>query len=153
MICSLKFKKNIYLKNVALDFVLLVLKLYPIQVVISLSLWTKFTMGQLLLFFLCNFSSFFSLRWRCPRNQPFFTVIDSYVDFGYSANYNPRGAFCDTLFDLQQSSELPQKPLYHGHNNRKWLKLPQSHFHSTIPCKVTIFCCFDVCFVRPPEKF
>ena len=41
MICSLKFKKDVYLKNVAFDFVFLVLKLYPIQVIISLPLWIK----------------------------------------------------------------------------------------------------------------
>ena len=38
----------------------LVLKLCPIQAVISLPLWIKLTMGQLLLFFLCNVSNFFS---------------------------------------------------------------------------------------------
>ena len=59
MIYSLKLKKDVIL-NVSLDFVLLVLKLCPIRVVISLPLWIKLTMGQLLLFFLCNFSSFFS---------------------------------------------------------------------------------------------
>ena len=53
-------KRCSYLKNVALDFVLLVLKLYPIQVVISLPLWVKPTMSQLLLFFLYNFFSFFT---------------------------------------------------------------------------------------------
>ena len=37
----MKFKKYIYLKNVAFDFVFLVLKLYPIQVIISLPLWIK----------------------------------------------------------------------------------------------------------------
>ena len=60
MICSWKFKKDFVILNVALDFVLLVLKLRPIQVVISLLLRIKLTMGQLLLFFLCNSSSFCS---------------------------------------------------------------------------------------------
>ena len=60
MICSLKLKKYFFVLNkVTLDFVLLVLKLYSIQIVISLLLWIKLTMGQLLLFFLCNFCSFF----------------------------------------------------------------------------------------------
>ena len=36
-------KRFCYLKNVALDFVLLVLKLYPIQTVISHPLWIKLT--------------------------------------------------------------------------------------------------------------
>ena len=53
-------KRCCYLKNVSLDFVLLILKLCAIQVVVSLPSWIKLPMGQLLLFFLCNFSSFFS---------------------------------------------------------------------------------------------
>ena len=57
MIRSLRFKKDV---NVALGFLRLILKLCPIQVVISLSLWIKLTMGQFLLLFLCNFFSFFS---------------------------------------------------------------------------------------------
>ena len=58
---QLKIKKRCcYLKNVALDFVLLVLKLCSIIVIISLPLWIKLTMDQLFLFFLYNFSSFFS---------------------------------------------------------------------------------------------
>ena len=63
MICSLLLeilKRCSYLKNVALDFVLLVSKLYPIQVVISLRFWIKLTKGQLLPLFLCNFCSFVS---------------------------------------------------------------------------------------------
>ena len=108
MIWNLKFKKDVFLKNVALEFVLLVLKLYPIQVVISLPLWIKLTMGQLLLFFLCNFSSFFSLRRSCPRNQTFFTVIDWQIYFWYSANYNTWRALailfliCSDLLNCQQ---------------------------------------------------
>ena len=49
-----------YLKNIALDSVFLVLKLFLIQVGISLPLWIKLTMGELLLLFLCNFCSYFS---------------------------------------------------------------------------------------------
>ena len=51
MICNLKFIKDVFLKIVAWDYVflLLVLKLYPIQVVISFPLWIKLIMGQLLL--------------------------------------------------------------------------------------------------------
>ena len=82
-----------YLKNVSSDFVLLILKLCPIQVNISFLLWIKLTMGRLLLFFLCNFSSFFQLRWRYFCNQPFFTVIDWTVCFDYSANNSIQGAF------------------------------------------------------------
>ena len=75
-----KQKRCCYLKNVALDFVLLVLKLCPIQVVISLPLWIKLTMGQLLLFFLCNFSSFFSyVGGILVTNHFSLLLIDRYI--------------------------------------------------------------------------
>ena len=35
----------------------------------------------------------------------------------------------DNLFNLQRSSQLPQKSWHHSHNTRKWLKEHQSHFH------------------------
>ena len=59
MICSLKLEKDVF-KNAAWDFVLLllVLKLYPIQVVISLPLWIKFPMDQFCSFF-CETSAAF----------------------------------------------------------------------------------------------
>ena len=73
-------KRRCYLKNVALDFVLLVLKLCPIQVVVSLPLWIKLTMGQLLLFFLYNFSSFFSYVRGIPVTNHFsLLLIDRYI--------------------------------------------------------------------------
>ena len=58
----------------------LVLKLCPIQVVISLPLWIKLTMGQLLLFFLCNFSTFFSYVGGIPVTNHFsLLLIDRYT--------------------------------------------------------------------------
>ena len=42
---QLEIQKRCPYKDGGLDFVLLVLKLYPIQDVISLPLWIKFTMG------------------------------------------------------------------------------------------------------------
>ena len=51
-------KRCSYLKNVALDFVLLILNVFPIQVVISLSLRTKLIMGQLLPFFCATSAAF-----------------------------------------------------------------------------------------------
>ena len=54
MNCSLRFKKDVfYLRNVSFlfDFVLLILKLSPIQVVISLPLWIKLTMYQISFFY------------------------------------------------------------------------------------------------------
>ena len=86
MICRLKFKEEVILnmpchgKDVAPDVVLLVLKLCPIQVVISLPLWIKLTMDQLLLFFLCNFSSFFSYVGGIPVTNHFsLLLIDRYI--------------------------------------------------------------------------
>ena len=70
-------KRCCYLKNVALDFVLLVLKLYPIQVVISLPLWIKLTMDQLLLFFLCNFFSY--VGGILVANHSSLLLIDRYI--------------------------------------------------------------------------
>ena len=73
---------------------LLVLRLYPIQVVISLPLWIKLTMGQLLLF-LCETSAAFSAYVRGVLGTNRFSqfVIDWLVCFGYSANNNTQGAF------------------------------------------------------------
>ena len=52
------------------------------------------------------------------------------------------------------SPELPQKPWHHGHNKRKWLKQPQSHFHWAIPHKICwFFWHFDVCSVRLAQIF
>ena len=113
----------------------LVLKLCPIQVVISLPLWIKLTMGQLLLFFLCNFSSSFSYVGGIPVTTHFsLLLIDrySYILVIQQIRTHKR-SICDSLFDLLRSSELPQKPWHHGHSNRKWLKQPQSHFHWAIP--------------------
>ena len=79
-----------HLKNVVLDCVLLVLKLYAIQVVISLPLRIKLTMGQLLLLSLCNFCSFFSYVGGVLVTNLFSLLL---IYFGYSANYDTRGAF------------------------------------------------------------
>ena len=76
-----------------MDFVLLVLKLYPIQVVFSLPLWMKLTSSQLFLFFLSNFFSFVSYIGGALGTNLFFTVINWYVYFWYSVNYNTCQAF------------------------------------------------------------
>ena len=88
-------KRCSYFKYVALNLLLLVLKLYPIQVVISLPLWIKLTMGQLLLLFLCNFCSFFNYVGGVLVTNLFSLL---FIDiFGNSANYNTRGEFV-TIF-------------------------------------------------------
>ena len=97
MTCSLLLeiqKKMFYLENVALDFVLLVLKLYPIQVVISLPLKIKLTIGQLLLVFLWNYCSFLSYVEGALITILFPLLL---ID-GYSANYNTQGAFFIIFF-------------------------------------------------------
>ena len=67
----------------------LILKLCPIQVFISLPLWVKHTMGQLLLFFLCNVSSLFTYVRGVPVTNLFsLLLIDRELYFDYSANYN-----------------------------------------------------------------
>ena len=140
MICSLKFKKDVYLKNVALDFVLLVFKLYSIQVVSSAPLLIKLTTSQLLLFFLFGFRSFFGLRWMCCRNQPFFTVWLVEVYFSYSANYNAQGVFA-ILFVV--CSDLLHCPMALWSKQQKVLKTVSKSFWA-IPHKshhVSLFWC------------
>ena len=62
MIYSLRFKKDVLILEILpwIFYFLFSLKLYPIQVLISFPLGIKLTTGQLLLLFLCNFSSLFS---------------------------------------------------------------------------------------------
>ena len=74
-------------------------------------------MGQLLLFFLSNLCSFFSY------------VGGVLVTNLFSANYNTWGAFVIIFLICSDLLELPQKCWHFSHNNRKWLKRPQSHFH------------------------
>ena len=79
-----KFKKDVFLKNVACDLKMLlllsVLKLYTIQVVISLPLWIRLTMDQLLLFF-CETSATFLAYGRGVLGTKIFSqfVNDRYI--------------------------------------------------------------------------
>ena len=110
----------------------LVLKLCPIQVVISLPLWIKLTMGKLLLFFLCNFSSFFSYVGGIlvTNHFSFRVLIDRYIlAIQQIITHKEHLRYS---FDLWRYSGLLQKPWHHGHN-RKWLKQPRSHFLWAIP--------------------
>ena len=83
-------------------------------------LWIKLTMGQFLLFFLCNFSSFFSYVGGILVTNHFLCYWLIGICCLFSKLWLTKG-ICDTTFDLQPSSELPQKPWHHGHNNRKFL--------------------------------
>ena len=69
MVCSLKFKKDVNVKNAALNFVILVLKPYPHPSCYLTSIMDKTHNGPVIALFLYSFSSFFSLGRRCPRNQ------------------------------------------------------------------------------------
>ena len=80
MICSVKFKKDVLIfKNVALGFVLLVLKLYPIQGGISIPLWIKLTMCQLLLFFVLLLHFFSYVGGVLATNLFSLLLIDRYI--------------------------------------------------------------------------
>ena len=115
-------KKRCYLKNVALDFMFLVLKLCPSK--LFTSIMDKTHHGRLLLFFLCNVSSFFSYVGGIPVTNHFsLLLIDRYILAIQQIITHKEH------FRYSFSSELPQKPWHHGHNNRKWLKQPQSHFY------------------------
>ena len=84
-------KRCYYLKNFALNFVLLVLKLYLIEVDISLPILIKLTMGYLLVLCLCNFCRFFSYNGGVLVTNLFSLLFIN--TFGYSTNYDTRGAF------------------------------------------------------------
>ena len=75
---QLEIQKRDYLKNVALHCAFGFDALFPIQVVVSLPLWIKLTMGQFLLFFLCNFSSFFSYVRGIPVTNHLTLFVDWY---------------------------------------------------------------------------
>ena len=134
MICNLKFRCY-YLKNVALDFVLLVLKIYPIQFVISLPLWIKLTMGQLLLFFLRNFSSIFSYveGVLVSKLQTFFHYY-RLTHFGYLANYNIRETFlsifliCSKMMNCLRSLGPNRSPKKNINKNYQTIFRPYFYF-------------------------
>ena len=125
MICSLKLKKNVViLKNVALDFVF-GFEVMPHPICYLTSLWIKLTIGQLLLFFLCSFSSFFSYdRGIAVTNHFSLLLINRYI-----LSIQQIITHKEHLRYSFSSSKLPQKPWPHGHNNRNWLQQPRSHFY------------------------
>ena len=94
-------------------------------------------MGQLLRFFLCNFNIFFSYVGGIPVTNHFsLLLIDRYILAIQQIITHKEH------FRYSFSSELPQKPWHHGHNNRKWLKQPQSHFYWAVPSKSRHFSLF-----------
>ena len=126
-------KRCCYLKNVALDFVLLVLKLCPIQFVISLPLWIKLTMDQSFFVFLFNFSSFFSYvvgilvinLFSLLLINRYILAIQQIITHKEHLRYS---FWCTAVFWKK--------------NNRKWLKQPQGHFYWAVPSKSGHFSLF-----------
>ena len=73
-------QRRCYLKNVALDFVFGFEAMPHPSCYLTSIMDIKLTMGQLLLFFLCNFSSFFSYVWGIPVTNHFsLLLIDRYI--------------------------------------------------------------------------
>ena len=130
----------------------LVLKLCPIQVVISLPLWIKLTMGQLLLFFLCNFSSFFSYIGGIPvtnhfsllLNDRYILAIQQIIAHKEHLRYS---FWCIDLLNCLRSLETMVITTESGWNTLKFI------FTEQFVIKVAILCCFDVWSVRPPQIF
>ena len=112
----------------------------------SLLLWIKLTMGQLLLFFLCNVSSFFSYVGGI-RVTNHFSLFDRYI--WLIDRYILAIQQIITHKEHVRSSELPQRPWHH--NDKKWLKQPQSHFYWAIPNKSFHFSMFScmLCTATP----
>ena len=124
-----------YLKHVFRYFVLLVLKLCPIQVVILLPLWIKLPMGQLLLFFLCDFSSFFSYVVAILLTKYFsLLLIDRYILAiqQFITHEEHLRYFFWSVAIFWTASEA----LHYGHNNKKWLKslkvIPHKSHHFSL---------------------
>ena len=103
-------QRRCYLKNVALDFVFGFEAMPHRSCYLTSIMDIKLTMGQLLLFLLCNFSSFLIYVRGIPVTNHFsLLLIDRQLYFGYSANYNTQGAFailflvCSDLLNFLRS--------------------------------------------------
>ena len=103
----------------------------PIQIVISLPLWIKLTMGQLLLHFLCNFYSFSSYVWGVLVTNPFLLSIDRYILAIQQTTTHEHLWFFWSVAICRNH----QKRWHYSHNNKRWLKEPQIYFHLVIPHK------------------
>ena len=130
----------------------LVLKLCPIQVVISLPLWTKLIKGQLLLFFLSNSSSFFSYVGIIHVTNHFtLLLIDRYIlaiqQIIAHKEHLRYSFWCIDLLNCLRSLETMVITTESGWNTLKFI------FTEQFVIKVAILCCFDVWSVRPPQIF
>ena len=128
MICNLKFIKDVFLKIVAWDYVflLLVLKLYPIQVVISFPLWIKLIMDQLLLQMieLCSSTYLKQLLYKlsgsgfestsdfAPASSKEFLDIEATIKYGFTLK---RGRDMTRTY-----SQMHRAGKYSGHSSIIW---------------------------------
>ena len=130
MICSLRFKKDALISKLLL-WNLWFLKLYHIQVVVSLPLWIKLTIRQLLLYFLCNFWSFFSYVGR-------FLVTNLLHCYWLILKYNTRGTFviifliCSDLLHCLRGVGTMFITTESGYNSLKVIFTKQSLTKTTI---------------------
>ena len=109
--------------------------------------------GPVIALFSAQLQQVFKLPERYPCNKPFFTIVDWYVYFGYSANYNTRGAFaihfliCGDLLNCLRSPDTMVITTESGLNSLKII------FTMQFLPKITIFRCFDVSSVWPLQIF
>ena len=130
MICSFRFKKDVLILKMSLCILCFwfFLKPYPIQVIISIPMWIKLTMCQLLLFFLCNFCSLFSYAGSVLVKAPFFHRY-WFIYFDYSANYDTQRVFVINFLISNDLLNCFRSVATIVNINRKWLKQPQNHFN------------------------
>ena len=109
--------------------------------------------GPVIAPFLRNFCNIFSSAGGVlvSKQPTFFHLFSTF--FGYSGNCNTRRAFVIIFLISKNLLNYLKMCWHHSHDDRKWLKQPQSHFHWAIPHKATIFRCFDLFSVRPPQIF
>ena len=135
-------KRCCYLKKVALDFVLLVLLVCPIQV-ISLSLWIKLTMGQSLLLFPCNYSSFFSYvgDLLVTNRFPLLLMIGIFWLlnlFSPSNSLSVKKIFHSIIHSFIQKSPFFAVLMYSLYDHPRYFKF-QRKYQQHGPCFQTIF--------------
>ena len=128
---------------------LLVLKLYSIQVVISLPLWIKLTMGQLLLFFPCNFCSFFSYVGGVLVTNLFslLLIVKYILAIQQIIAFVILFLICSDLLNCLRSVGTMVMTTESGSNSLRVI------FTKQFLTRATVFRCFDVCPVQSPQIF
>ena len=116
MICRLKFKKDVRTllsQKCCSKFDGFGFEAMPHLICFLLYLWIKLTIDQLLPFFLCNFSSFSATSEVFLTNHFSVPLTDKYI-LAIQQIMTHR----EHLRNSWRSSEVPQKPWHHVHNNR-----------------------------------